>query len=1164
MLLQALTWTLLFLQHRVGGEGLGSPDLYSFFETPLKDDVGSIGPSRWRDLDHIPDNQCGGNGQQNGFGQSPIVLSTDFFWMCHTDFSGYEVNEGNCKWSDLQFEITKHGLTVKTTNCHIGQLIIPQSEKTFEAVEVQLKVGAEHVYDGYSPSFEMQFFHRTDTDEVQAAFAILMEAFPIDYFVPQVDRTTGEHPLLEKMLSAWRTNFWEIEDFCAQNEGGSGTFTIDSVFKAKQKAVLCAKPGSLQNSIDSGSISENTYMPRGQPQGDDLFPNIYTSFVNVTGLTTYDGSLTSPPCTENVYWNIADQIMFISLYQFQNITTLTNCFTESSTCKSASAASEFGFTKRPPQDLNGREVIHRCVYGSNLWYPWEPQKAPKSTKYKKEKTPKPYYSVLYPGFITALGLVVFYILTRYIHSLPYTAVLFLLGTMMGIGVSNSSYYDQLTVSTKMWENINGELLLVTFLPGLLFKDAYCLDFHLFQKSLGQTMLMAFPMVLGGTTLLALVARFVLPYDWSFNFCMAFGAILSATDPVAVSALLNELGAPPRLKMHISGESLLNDGSAIVFYSIFKTLFLYELGIGGEKIGFGKGVVKFLEMSLGAAAVGIAFGLALAASLYVLNRRFNYEESVVQVSATIGVAYLTFYVAEPLLHMSGVLAVVCCGVTTKAFASTLIIDEEMMDKFWVLVEHLLNTILFALGGVVWGAVISNLDEARPEAFDGMDWFYLLVVYILMTIIRFSLFGIFFPIISRIGLKSNWKEMVFQSFGGLRGAVGIALAIALDSEVIHGTVRTDPRRAYTSQLFGITGGISLLTLFINGIAAGPLLRKLGLHRGSKERKEVVTRYDQHLKEYILERMITEIGRKQYAQLDFNIVRLNVHWISNISIADLKTAVRQVKDSTPVQLYNPPHLGLFKTILSEEDFTSLERTSVLKLYEKFRGAVILVTRKRSVINDEETFDLGDDKSLTKLMELRLVFIELLRSGYKKAMNEGIIDVREVTVVFSLNRSVAIAEDEVSNGYPIDDWKTCANGVGKNILLKLNLAAAFIRIHEEAQQYFKFKFCQSSTLSQAEIQVLEESNQQISYASEVFDTTDPSILKRAMSFKLSTVLLAEAGIFIHNYVKRGLLKAEEGEHYFEELDHALSHIKKHQYQGTHEDDYEKHALDEFHSNPH
>lgn len=156
-----------------------------------------------------------------------------------------------------------------------------------------------------------------------------------------------------------------------------------------------------------------------------------------------------------------------------------------------------------------------------------------------------YYAILFPWFIISTGIVVFYFITRFCHFVPYTAVLFLIGTLMGIGITNSPLNDQLTASIKMWENINSELLLLTFLPGLLFKDAYGLDFHLFTKAFGQILIMAFPMVLAGTYLMSLVGQYILPYGWNFNLAMTFGAILSATDPVAVSALLNEVGAPPR-------------------------------------------------------------------------------------------------------------------------------------------------------------------------------------------------------------------------------------------------------------------------------------------------------------------------------------------------------------------------------------------------------------------------------------------------------------------------------------------------------------------------------------------------------------------------------------------------------------------------------------------
>ena len=122
---------------------------------------------------------------------------------------------------------------------------------------------------------------------------------------------------------------------------------------------------------------------------------------------------------------------------------------------------------------------------------------------------------------------------------------------------SENYHFVLTILS-----LDAEVLLLTFLPGLIFRDAYTSNVFLFQKAFWQCVVMAFPMVLAGTCLTALIGYFILPYGWSWSFCMMFGAIMSATDPVAVSALLNEVGAPPRLKIHISGESLMNDGSAI--------------------------------------------------------------------------------------------------------------------------------------------------------------------------------------------------------------------------------------------------------------------------------------------------------------------------------------------------------------------------------------------------------------------------------------------------------------------------------------------------------------------------------------------------------------------------------------------------------------------------
>lgn len=244
----------------------------------------------------------------------------------------------------------------------------------------------------------------------------------------------------------------------------------------------------------------------------------------------------------------------------------------------------------------------------------------------------PEQAVLFPSFTITIGLIVFWLLTRYLSVLPYTAVMFLLGTLMGLGtVLNENWDDFLDQSLRQWVNINSRVLLLVFLPGLIYKDAFSQQVHIFSVALVQCLIFAFPMVLAGTALTALVGFYVFPYDWSFDFAMTFGAILSATDPVAVAALLEAVGAPPRLQVHIAGEALLNDGAAIVFFDIFAERYLAGLGVEGvgEAIGLKEGIFLFMRKALGAVAVGIFFGGGLLICLYFLNRRFDREENVVQ-------------------------------------------------------------------------------------------------------------------------------------------------------------------------------------------------------------------------------------------------------------------------------------------------------------------------------------------------------------------------------------------------------------------------------------------------------------------------------------------------------------------------------------------------------
>ena len=128
---------------------------------------------------------------------------------------------------------------------------------------------------------------------------------------------------------------------------------------------------------------------------------------------------------------------------------------------------------------------------------------------------------------------------------------------------------------------------------------------------------------------------LLPYGWEFSLCFAYGAVQAATDPVAVVSLLNDLGAPPSLTMIVSGESLLNDGSAMVVYSL-----LFEQYLGHPQNAF----VFLVQLVLGGIGIGFAFGVAVLYWMSLLNRRHDHNDVTIQVALTIVASYSCFYVA----------------------------------------------------------------------------------------------------------------------------------------------------------------------------------------------------------------------------------------------------------------------------------------------------------------------------------------------------------------------------------------------------------------------------------------------------------------------------------------------------------------------------------------
>lgn len=153
--------------------------------------------------------------------------------------------------------------------------------------------------------------------------------------------------------------------------------------------------------------------------------------------------------------------------------------------------------------------------------------------------------------------------------------------------------------------------------------------------------------------------------------------------MAVAALLEQVGAPPRLKTHIAGESLLNDGSAMVFFTIFSQMYLLELGVEGlgRNINGAQGVGVFCRMAFGGMAIGMFFAILMLSILHTLKWRLNRAENVTEVAASITMAYLCYYTADSAWGTSGVIAVVTLGVISQAMGKGLINDLKLYEGMY---------------------------------------------------------------------------------------------------------------------------------------------------------------------------------------------------------------------------------------------------------------------------------------------------------------------------------------------------------------------------------------------------------------------------------------------------------------------------------------------------
>ncbi|NRB38040.1 MAG: cation:proton antiporter [Pseudomonadales bacterium] len=463
--------------------------------------------------------------------------------------------------------------------------------------------------------------------------------------------------------------------------------------------------------------------------------------------------------------------------------------------------------------------------------------------------------------------------------IPYTVALLVIGLLLGFVHRSDFFLLQLPMFSQMLElvaDISPHLILFIFLPTLIFESAFAMEVHLFRRMFLQITLLAVPGLILATVLTAVLVKWSFPWQWSWALCFLFGALISATDPVAVVALLKEVSSRKRLETLIEGESLLNDGAAIVFFSLFYVLVISS---SQQNLSMFTIVTEFTRVVSG----GLLIGIALAAiGILWIGRIFN--DPMIEISLSIASAYLAFFISES-LHVSGVVAVVAMALMYASGGRTRISPEVagFLHHFWEMMAHMANTLIFIIVGI--------LVASRVNFNDAQAWQALFVLYIGIMIIRASSVALFMPLLKRIGIGINREKAIVLTWGGLRGAVSLALAL---------TVAADDMipRAIGDQVLFLCAGIVVLTILINGATMGLVLKWLGLDMLPPAKQATVDKAENKISENLNQLLPSMIENEFLKGADWEAVKKIAHLqdiqeqedAQDISDEDLATAFRR----------------------------------------------------------------------------------------------------------------------------------------------------------------------------------------------------------------------------------------------------------------------------------
>jgi CPA1 family monovalent cation:H+ antiporter len=376
--------------------------------------------------------------------------------------------------------------------------------------------------------------------------------------------------------------------------------------------------------------------------------------------------------------------------------------------------------------------------------------------------------------------------------LPNGIGIMLIGLLMSIALIISNKIGFFTTESiqAIFSQIDfNDAVLNGMLSFLLFAGALHVNINRLAELADTIAILATIGVAISAAIVSIVSYYIfngLGIEISYLYCLLFGVLISPTDPIAVMGILKKIGAPKSIEVKITGESLFNDGIAVVFFIV-----VLELATGQQEVSFSHISVLFAKEAIGGAIYGFIIGYIA----YVLLKAV--DDYQVEVLITLALVTGGYSLAQH-LHISGPIAIVIAGLMIGNKGRKLAMSEntrKRLDDFWELVDEILNALLFLLIGVE--LLIIHISQN----------YILASLLIIPTVLLARFISVGLPV-ALLKFKNSYSPHVVKilTWGGLRGGISVALALSI------------PQGPWRDPLLTATYGVVIFSILIQGLTIG----------------------------------------------------------------------------------------------------------------------------------------------------------------------------------------------------------------------------------------------------------------------------------------------------------------------------------------------------------